>query len=47
VAHCRISDVDQELVVYRSGIDFVDVSDRVADVIEDFVAAIKDGRREL
>jgi hypothetical protein len=47
VAHCRISDVDQELVVYRSGIDFVEVSDRVADVIRDFMAAIKDGRREL
>jgi hypothetical protein len=47
VAHCRISDVDQELVVYRSGIDFVEVSDRVSDVIGDFMAAIKDGRREL
>jgi len=47
VAHCRISDVDQELVLYRSGIDFVEVSARVADVITEFMAAIKDGRREL
>jgi hypothetical protein len=47
VAHCHISDVDQELVVYRSGIDFVEVSEHVSDVISDFMAAIKDGRREL
>jgi hypothetical protein len=47
VAHCHISDVDQELVVYRSGIDFVDVSEHVSDVLGDFMAAIKDGRREL
>jgi hypothetical protein len=46
VAHCRISDVDQELVVYRSGIDFVEVSDPVSDAICDFMAAIKNGRRE-
>ena len=47
VAHCHISDVDQELVLYRSGIDFVEVSPRVSDAIGDFMAAIKDGRREL
>jgi hypothetical protein len=47
VAHCQISDVDQELVVYRSGIHFVEVSEHVSDVITDFMAAIKDGRREL
>jgi hypothetical protein len=47
VAHCHISDVDQELVLYRSGIDFVEVSQRVSDAIGDFMAAIKDGRREL
>ncbi len=47
VAHCHISDVDQELVLYRSGIDFVEVSQRVSEVISDFMAALKDGRREL
>src|ERR1700676_2902374 len=47
VAHCHISDVDQELVLYRSGIDFVEVSQRVSEAIGDFMAAIKDGRREL
>jgi len=33
VAHCRISDVDQELVTYRSGIEFIEPSDRVYAVI--------------
>jgi len=45
VAHCSISDVDQESVRYRSGIEFVEVSDRVSAVIADFIAAIWDGRR--
>ena len=47
VAHCHISDVDQELVVYHSGIDFVEVAQRVSEAISDFVAALKDGRRDL
>jgi hypothetical protein len=44
VAHSQISDVDQEIVTYRSGIEFVDVSEPAAAVIADFVAALKDGR---
>jgi len=47
VAHCHICDVDQELVIYRSGLEFIDLSDRVRSVITDFIAAIKDGRRAL
>jgi hypothetical protein len=47
VAHCSISDVDQELVTYRSGIEFVEPSDRVFSVIAGFIDAIKDGRRAL
>jgi PilZ domain-containing protein len=47
VAHCGISDVEQELVLYRSGIEFVEPSESVFGVIERFVAAIKDGRRAL
>jgi hypothetical protein len=45
VAHCSIIDVDQELVVYRSGVEFVDQSDRVQDIVADFMQAIRDGRR--
>ena len=44
VAHCHISDVDQELVLYRSGIEFVELDDRIAAVIGDFVERIKSGR---
>jgi hypothetical protein len=47
VVHCHISDVDQELVVYRSGVEFIAVAERVLDVIADFIDAIKDGRRSV
>src|SRR6266481_4507871 len=33
VAHCSITDVDQEIVTYRSGIEFIEPSDRVSSVI--------------
>src|SRR4029079_14486351 len=45
VAHCSISDVDQELVTYRSGIEFIEPSDRVYSVISEFIEAIKSGRK--
>jgi hypothetical protein len=47
VAHCSISDVDQEVVLYRSGIEFTEPSERVFAVINDFINAIQDGRRAL
>jgi hypothetical protein len=37
--------MDQEVVTYRSGIEFVELSDRVFEVISDFIDAIKTGRR--
>jgi hypothetical protein len=45
VVHCRISDVDQELVTYRSGVEFIEPSDRIAGVVQEFIQAIKAGRR--
>jgi len=45
VVHCSISDVDQEMVAYRSGVEFIEPSDRVYSVIAGFIDAIKDGRR--
>lgn len=42
VAHCRISGVDQDAVTYRAGVEFVDVSERVASVIVEFLQAVKD-----
>ena len=47
VAHCSISDVEQEIVIYRSGIEFVEPSERVFNAIREFIEAIKDGRRAL
>ena len=47
VAHCSISDVEQEGVIYRTGIEFIEPSDRVYTVISDFIEAIKTGRRAL
>ena len=44
VAHCSISNVDQELVVYRSGIEFIEPSERVDAAIIHFIRAIRDGR---
>jgi len=45
VAHCRISDVDQEIVHYRSGMEFIEPSDRIREAIIHFIEAIKAGRR--
>ena len=47
VAHCSISDVDQELVVYRSGIEFVEAPDRVSSAVAEFIGAVRDGRRAI
>ena len=45
VAHCSISDVEQEAVLYRSGIEFVEPSEHAQAAILTFITAIKDGRR--
>jgi hypothetical protein len=45
VAHCSISDVDQELITYRSGLEFVEPSERVYAVISEFIDAIRTGRQ--
>jgi hypothetical protein len=47
VAHCSISDVEHEIVLYRSGIEFIEPSERVFAVINDFITAVQDGRRAL
>ena len=47
VVHCTITDVEQELVVYRAGIEFVEPSGPVASAIGDFIEAVNTGRRAL
>ncbi|MGE0444704.1 MAG: PilZ domain-containing protein [Vicinamibacterales bacterium] len=44
VVHSRISDVDQDIVTYRSGIEFIEPSDRVRAVIDAFLAGVKADR---
>jgi len=44
VVHCHIEDVDPEGVLYRAGIEFVDMPDWVASAIGEFVDALKTGR---
>ena len=45
VAHCRISDVDQEVVRYKTGLEFIEPSERIREVIVEFIEAIRAGRR--
>ena len=45
VTHCSISDVEQEGVLYRSGVEFVEPSEQVSTVITDFIDAVLSGRR--
>ncbi len=47
VVHCSITDVEQEQVIYLSGLEFIEPSERVAAAIADFIAAVETGRRAL
>lgn len=44
VAHSHISDVDQDNVMYRTGLEFVEPSSAVAAAIVDFIDAVKTHR---
>ena len=44
VVHCQISDVEQEIVHYRSGVEFIEPTGHVRDAIEHFIGTIKMGR---
>lgn len=45
IVHCRISDVNHDVVRYRAGVEFVELTERVASVIRGFMADIRAGRR--
>jgi len=47
VVHCSITDVDEDVVIYRSGIEFIDPPDRVSSVVTDFIDAVVSGRRAV
>jgi len=44
VADSKISDVDQDIVTYRSGLEFVGASGRVIDAIREFLMTVKADR---
>ena len=47
VVHCSITDVEQEQVLYRAGLEFIEPSERVSTAISDFIDAVTTGRRAL
>ncbi len=47
VVHCRISDVEGERVVYRSGVEFVELSEHARLAIGAFVDALRASRKGL
>ena len=44
VVHSHISDVDQDIVTYRTGMEFVEPSERVTEAIGEFLNAVKADR---
>jgi hypothetical protein len=44
VVHSHISDVDQDIVTYRTGVEFVEPPERVLSVISDFLDSLKPNR---
>jgi len=41
IAHCHIGELNEGVVLYRTGVEFVEVSDHVQSAIEHFVEALK------
>jgi hypothetical protein len=44
VAHSRISDVYQDTITYRSGVEFIEPSERVLEVINGFIEVLRQER---
>jgi hypothetical protein len=44
VVHSHISDMDQDIVTYRSGMEFVEPSERVVSAIAEYLDAVKSDR---
>ena len=45
VAHCHIHEIDSDAVMYRSGIEFVDMPTWVGNALAQFLDAVKTGRQ--
>ena len=44
VVHSRISDVDQDIVTYKTGLEFLELPERIAAAIDEFLEALKANR---
>ena len=44
VVHSRISDVDQDIVTYRTGVEFVEPSERVVSALTTYLESVKANR---
>lgn len=47
VVHSRISDVDQDIVTYRTGLEFVEPSERVQTALTAYLETVKANRRSV
>jgi PilZ domain len=41
IAHCRIADVGQDVVVYRAGLEFIEPSDHVVEAVESYIEHVR------
>src|SRR5688572_7412144 len=44
VVHSRISEVDQDVVTYTTGLEFVEPSDRIVAAIDEYLESVKSDR---
>ena len=44
IVHCRISDIDQDRVVYAAGVDFVELMPAASEMIASFLDTVRAGR---
>jgi hypothetical protein len=44
VAHSAITEIDHDVVTYRTGLEFVEASDRVLDAVREFLEDLKTDR---
>ncbi|HYT64790.1 MAG TPA: PilZ domain-containing protein [Vicinamibacterales bacterium] len=45
IAHCHIGELKEGIVLYRTGVEFIEISDHVQAAIEHFVEALKVSQR--
>jgi c-di-GMP-binding flagellar brake protein YcgR len=45
IAHCHIGELKEGIVLYRTGVEFIEISDHVQAAVEHFVEALKVSHR--